>query len=141
MHQCRCLCGSVTFEIEANLNHAVNCHCKYCRRSHGSQYVTVLVVLPNNFNILSGEDCLKRYPEDENKTGRIVCSKCGSKLYAETKKGLPISVHTSVLEDESQVKIMAHTNIESKSPALTIVDDLPKFSGSITKDDYMKLVR
>lgn len=144
MYRCSCRCGSVKFEIAANLKQAINCYCQYCRKSHGSQYVTVVVVLPENFKLLHGENSLKRYPEDENKTGRIVCSKCGSQLYTETSNGLPLSVHVSALDDEKDehaVEVMAHTNIESKSPITTITDGLPQFSGCITKDDYMTLIR
>lgn len=97
MYKGSCLCGMVNFEIKANLKHAINCHCKYCRKSHGSPYITILVVLPNNLTILSGENNLKRYPKDESKTGRIVCDNCGSHLYAESKKGLPVSVNTETV--------------------------------------------
>ena len=140
MHKCSCLCGSVRFDINTHLKNAINCHCKFCRKSHGSPFVTVLVVLPEYFTLLSGEENLQRYPEDETKTGRIVCNICGSKLFTETAKGAPLSVYAAALEDESEVEVMAHTNVESKSPFVVISDNLPQFGGSITKEDYMKMV-
>lgn len=140
MHKGSCLCGTIKLEIKANLKHAINCHCQYCRKSHGSPYITILVVLPNNLMMLSGENNLKRYPEDENKTGRFICDKCGSHIYTESKKGLPVSVNTSVLDDESKIEIMAHTNIESKSSMVHITDELPTFHGNMKQEDYMNLI-
>lgn len=140
MFECRCLCGDVEFEIKANLNHAINCHCQSCRKSHGAPYVTVLVVLNDNYKITKGIEKLSRLPINPDKTGRFICSSCGSKLFTETAQGLPISVHTTTLVNENLVKIMAHTNVASKCSQIQIQDDLPQFKGSITKDDYMKLV-
>lgn len=140
MYQGGCLCGNVSFAIKANLKQAIYCHCQFCRKSHGSPYISVLVVLPNNFTVLSGESELKRYPEDESRTGRFVCNNCGSHLYTEAKKGLPLSVNTAALDDEAQVEAMAHTNLESKSPIVSIFDSLPQFNTSLTQADYMALI-
>ncbi len=140
MFKCSCLCGDVEFEIKANPSHAINCHCRACRKSHGAPYVTVLVVLDENYEITKGSEKLTRLPSDTKKTGRYICSSCGSKLFTETAPGLPISVHTSTLVNEDVVKVMAHTNVESKCPSVVINDDLPQFEGSITKQEYMSLV-
>lgn len=140
MHNCKCLCGDVEFEINSNLKQAINCHCKDCRKSHAAPYVTVLVVLPEYFKITKGQDKLQRYPADLNKTGRFICGSCGSKLYTESTPGRPLSVHTSALEQEEDVEVMAHVNIASKNPNYQFTDELPKFNGHITKDDYMALV-
>ena len=140
MYECSCLCRSVRFEIKANLNHAINCHCKSCRKSNGSQFVTVLVVLPDNLKFITGENKVKRFPVDESKTGRYVCEECGSKLFAEMAKGLPYSVYTSSLENEEEVQVMAHTNVGSKSPVCKINDNIPQFEGQISRDEYISLV-
>ena len=140
MFKCSCLCGDVEFEIRANLSQAINCHCRSCRKSHGAPYVTVLVVLPENYEITKGAEKLCRLPSDKEKTGRYICSSCGSKLFTETAPGLPISVHASALVNEDLVNVMAHTNVGSKCPTVVIQDELPQFDGSITKEDYMELV-
>lgn len=139
MFKCRCLCGDVEFEIRANPSHAINCHCRSCRKSHGAPYVTVLVVLSEHYEITKGVESLSRLPCEKQKTGRYICSSCGSKLFTETAPGLPISVYTSTLVNEELVKVIAHTNVESKCSTVVIQDDLPQFERSITKEDYMKL--
>ena len=35
-----CLCGSVTWEITTEPFQAFNCHCKLCRKAHGSAFGT-----------------------------------------------------------------------------------------------------
>ena len=36
----KCLCGSVAWEITAEPFQAFNCHCKMCRKAHGSAFGT-----------------------------------------------------------------------------------------------------
>lgn len=141
MHSCSCLCGEVQFDIYTQLHHAIHCHCRDCRKSHGSPFITLFVVLPQYFTITKGQSHLKRYPENPVKTGRYVCDLCGSKLYAESEKGKPVSVYTSALLDDSAVRAMAHVNVESKCSTVVISDDLPQFAGQIGKEEFMALAR
>jgi hypothetical protein len=44
MHEGRCLCGNVRYEVDGPFAAVVNCHCSMCRKHHGSAYVTWAVV-------------------------------------------------------------------------------------------------
>ena len=41
-----CLCGSVAYEVDAEPGTIVHCHCRTCRKTHGSAFSTVTSVPP-----------------------------------------------------------------------------------------------
>lgn len=140
MLTCSCLCGAVEFTIGAMPDQAINCYCRSCQKSHGAAFTTVLVVLPQYLSFIQGQHLVKRYPVSPTKTGRHICGQCGSKLYAETEAGRPLSVYATTLRDNSVVRVMAHANVADKAPYTVIQDGLPQFDGPLTRDEYMKLV-
>lgn len=35
-----CLCGAVSYEIDAPIESASHCHCSQCRKAHGAAFAT-----------------------------------------------------------------------------------------------------
>ena len=56
-----CLCGSVTWEITAEPFQAFNCHCKLCRKAHGSAFGTYWFMRPDEFRWTSDTDTIAHY--------------------------------------------------------------------------------
>ena len=56
-----CLCGEVNYEITGTLGIFQYCHCSRCRKFTGSAYAANIIVAPNQFNWLSGEEMLGRF--------------------------------------------------------------------------------
>lgn len=75
-----CLCGAVKYEISGEVGDIVHCHCKTCRKAHGSAFSSVAAVQDDDFHLLSS-DSLKSYQSSSGKH-RYFCSNCGSQIYA-----------------------------------------------------------
>ena len=56
-----CLCGSVAYEVDADPGPIVHCHCRTCRKTHGSAFSTVTNVPRDRFRWIRGEDLLKGF--------------------------------------------------------------------------------
>lgn len=124
-----CLCGQIKYEvthIEAQMGH---CHCKMCRKFHGSAFATFGEAKVENFTWLKGQDLLKSYFA-ENGTERKFCSHCGSSLIfvPSNDKGELIEFSLATLDSEIQNKPDAHIFTESKANWYEINDDLPQFT-------------
>jgi hypothetical protein len=76
-NQASCLCGSVQWEITAEPFNAFNCHCKICRKAHGSAFATYWFVKSEQFNWLSDTDTIVPYRSSQLLT-RSFCGNCGS---------------------------------------------------------------
>ncbi len=56
-----CLCGSVAYEVDAEPGTIVHCHCRTCRKTHGSAFSTVTNVPRDRFRWIRGEDLLRGF--------------------------------------------------------------------------------
>ena len=76
-----CLCGSVAYEVDADPGPIVHCHCRTCRKTHGSAFSTVTNVPRDRFRWIRGEGLLKGFESSPGKT-RYFCTQCGSHIVA-----------------------------------------------------------
>lgn len=127
MVQGSCLCGQVTYEVELIPNKVFNCHCSYCRKAHGADYVTVALAKGDTLKIIQGADSLA---EHQNEIGgfRAFCSNCGTRLmnYAPDKT-MYLSVNVSTIDTPIEIKPQAHVNLESKAPWYEPYAGIPGF--------------
>ena len=77
-----CLCGSVAYEVDGAPGPIVHCHCRTCRKAHGSVFSTVTNVPRDRFRWTRGENLLKGFESSPGKI-RYFCSQCGSQIVAE----------------------------------------------------------
>jgi hypothetical protein len=77
----QCLCGKVSFEIDAPARWSWHDHSAASRRAHGAAYATYVGSWRKRFRILCGEAAVARF-EDKG-TARSFCSRCGTPLIYE----------------------------------------------------------
>src|ERR1700739_480081 len=77
-----CLCRSVAYEVDAEVGPIAHCHCRTCRKTHGSAFSTVTNVPRDRFRWTSGETLLTGFESAPGKT-RSSGSQCGSHIVAE----------------------------------------------------------
>lgn len=77
-----CLCGAVAYQVDAPLERIVHCHCRTCRKTHGSAFSSVTAVPREKFKWLRGVDTLGSFESSPGKFRRF-CTKCGSHVMAE----------------------------------------------------------
>ena len=124
-----CLCGAIKYSVEVMPDKIFNCHCQFCRRAHGADYATMALA---DGNTLKVEDPCGALKAHKNKLGgyRAFCSECGSRLmnYAPD-KSFYLSVTLSTVDSPSNLKPIAHANIESKAPWCEPYDGVVSFPG------------
>jgi hypothetical protein len=95
-----CLCGQVRYEVDGELGGFVHCHCRTCRKAHGSAFSTVAAVPKTAFRWVAGEGLLKSY---ESSTGkfRSFCTNCGSQIVANRPAQPTILLRLGCLDTEA----------------------------------------
>lgn len=120
----RCLCGAHKFSLEGDLVMMHDCHCGFCRKSHGSAYATMIGVDPDKIHWDSRGDVIS-YRATEGYE-RLFCGHCGSPLPA-AGEGMPLFVPTGLLEGDFGHRSGAHIFVASKASWFEIEGDLPTF--------------
>jgi len=68
-----CHCGRVRFRVTADLSRVSDCNCSVCTKK-GFLH---LIVAPEQFELLSGEDALSTYQFNTGTAKHIFCRHCG----------------------------------------------------------------
>jgi hypothetical protein len=110
-----CLCGSIKYTVDLIPDKIFNCHCQYCRKAHGADYVTLALAKADTLTISDENNNLKEHTNDIGGC-RAFCSNCGTRLmnYAPD-KNLYFSVTLSTIDTPVDLKPVAHVNTESKA--------------------------
>ena len=77
MNKGGCLCGGVTWELSAEPFYAFNCHCKMCRKAHGTAFGTYWFFKADRIRIAGGANLIRFYRSSDVLT-RASCDVCGS---------------------------------------------------------------
>lgn len=100
-----CLCSKVKYEISGNLGIFQYCHCSRCRKFTGSAHAANLLVKPEQFKWLSGEESVGRFEHpDARHFATSFCTHCGSSLPWLGKTGKAVIVPAGTLDDDPQIK-------------------------------------
>lgn len=121
-----CLCGSIRFELAAELDRSPEaCHCSQCRRQTSHVFVGVNV-LKSDLTI-HGSDKITWYQSSAD-VRRGFCSICGSALFWSPQiDGYKyISVAMGAFDPPTGVRLAKHTFVGDKGDYYDIVDDVPK---------------
>jgi len=102
-----CLCGQVTYEADALVAPIVHCHCRKCRKAHGSAFSTTAPVMREDFRWLTGEPLLSFFESTPGKR-RHFCTHCGSHLIAEWVDKPAVILRLGCLDDDPQSRPKAH---------------------------------
>jgi len=125
MHEGRCLCGNVRYEVDGPFAAVVNCHCSMCRKHHGSAYVTWAVAPASGFRIVTGNDSIGHF-ESSPGLQRSFCTVCGSVLPEITPSGESVVVPAGNLTGDLGLQPQLHMFVKSKAPWFDITDQLPQ---------------
>ena len=70
-----CLCGGVRYEITDPLSDALNCHCKMCRKAHGTAFRSRARISAADVRWIQGEELITYY-ESSPGNHRGFCRVC-----------------------------------------------------------------
>ncbi len=123
MHTGSCLCGAVTFAVDAELPAPDACHCTQCRRQSGHYFVSTDV--PKDSLAIHGGEHLTWYRSSE-KVQRGFCSRCGSSLFFEPFKKDWIGIAMGAFVQPTGTKLGIHIFVAEKGDYYDITDGLPQ---------------
>lgn len=109
-HTGQCLCGQVTYTIDAEPLGARMCWCRDCQRI-ASGSATVNVVFPQDAVNFSGDlGRFRMIADSGNEVERGFCPSCGAQIYSATLNptGVPIRIRSGTLDNPD---LMAPTAI------------------------------
>ncbi|MEE1610264.1 GFA family protein [Microvirga sp. CF3016] len=102
-----CHCGKVAFEVELDLQQALECNCSHCSRKG-----YLLTFVPHEtLTVLRGEESLSTYTFNSHTIRHRFCATCGCAPFGEGRKPTgeaTAAINVRCLEDVdlSQIKII-----------------------------------
>ncbi|MDQ3230640.1 MAG: GFA family protein [Pseudobdellovibrionaceae bacterium] len=121
-----CLCETVKFEVRGDFRFMGHCHCRICRKSHGSNQATQGLIDPNHMMITQGQENLARYASSDHYE-RFFCRTCGTRLFNAPLDRSFYSIALNVLDGDPPLQPNFHTYTRSKAPWVQLTDDFLKF--------------
>ena len=77
----QCLCGTVQYQYDGEIEQSILCYCQHCQQAQGSIAGWNSPIDQTKFQFISGQDQLKEYLHTPNKA-RVFCQNCGSPIYS-----------------------------------------------------------
>ncbi|MEL7541779.1 MAG: GFA family protein [Pseudomonadota bacterium] len=110
-----CNCGSVAFEINADVKDVYVCHCSICRKWTGNNGVAVVVVANSTLRWRRGKDQIRTWTKPRADWQSSFCSICGSALPV-SNDDERVAVPAGLLDDaDSNLSVAAHIWVGSKA--------------------------
>ena len=131
-----CLCNDVQYEITGSLGVFQYCHCSRCRKFTGSAYAANIIVAPNQFRWLEGEELLGRYEVPEARHfATSFCKNCGSSLPWLAKSGKSVVIPAGTLDGDPEIRPFQNIFYGSRADWYQEASELIKYDELPTKQD------
>jgi hypothetical protein len=121
MHKGSCLCGAVTFEVNAELGDATACHCTQCRKQTGHYFASSDV--PRAALHVKGE--VSWFASSE-KVRRGFCARCGSTLFWDPIYKDRVAIALGAFDTPTRTRLTLHIFVADQGDYYDIGDGLPQ---------------
>lgn len=123
-----CLCGAVTYRFHGPEYVFQYCHCSRCRKFTGSAHSANILIPPDYFEWLSGEDMVGRFELAGAKHfATCFCQRCGSSLPWLSQSGGAVIVPAGTLDEDPGIRPTQNIYYASRAPWREEVDALVKY--------------
>lgn len=130
-----CLCRKVSYSISGNLGIFQYCHCSRCRKFTGSAFASNLLVAPEQFRWISGEEYVGRFVlEEARHFATSFCKSCGSSLPWMSQSGKAVIVPAGTLDTDPGIRPVQNIFCASRAVWYTQPDRLPRYEELPAKD-------
>lgn len=121
MHTGSCLCGAVTFSVDADLPAPNACHCTQCRKQTG-HYLASTDVAKSGLDV-SGD---VTWFQSSEKVRRGFCGTCGSTLFWDPVFRDWIGIAMGAFDGPTGTEMSLHIYVAEKGDYYDIADGLPQ---------------
>ena len=134
MHECKCLCGKVSFRLLGRLHSARYCHCTNCRKFSGTSPAAWAMAQTADLEA-AGDLPITRF--DSGRGLRCFCTECGSPVWFESKEfpeivGIPLGIIDSGDVPAPEM----HLWVQSKPGWCAVAANLPRLSAGPDSATY-----
>lgn len=121
-----CLCGAVAYQYHGPEMVFQYCHCSRCRKFTGSAHAANIIVDPEQFEWIRGEDMVGRFEHPEAKHfATCFCKQCGSSLPWMAKSGRSVVIPAGTLDQDPGIRPRQNIFWQSRAEWRVEVDSLP----------------
>ena len=123
-----CLCGEISYRYSGKSKVFQYCHCSRCQKVTGSAHASNIIIAPEQFEWLTGEELIGRYELAEAKhfaTG--FCKKCGSSLPWLTQSGKAMVVPAGTVDTDPAEKPVHNIYYADRAAWYKAADSLIKY--------------
>ncbi len=123
-----CLCGKITFQFVGPIKVFQYCHCSRCQKVTGSAHASNIIIDPEQFTWLRGEELLGRFELPNTRHfATTFCKNCGSYLPWLTQSGKAFVIPAGSLDDDPGVRPIHNIFCADKASWYKTVDSLIKY--------------
>ena len=123
-----CLCGDVTYQFVGPVKVFQYCHCNRCQKITGSAHASNIIIDPDNFEWLTGEEQVGRFElPDAKYFASSFCKKCGSSLPWLTQSGTAMIIPAGTLDDDPEARPKHNIYYADKACWYSDLDSLVKY--------------
>jgi hypothetical protein len=123
IHNGRCLCESVRFEVRGPLRPVIYCHCSMCRRATG-HFVAATECERSDLHFISEQGL--RWYQSSPTARRGFCETCGSQLFWEATGSVTVSILAGAIDLPTGLQASKHIFTADKGDYYEICDGLPQ---------------
>lgn len=124
-----CLCQKVSYEVSGSLGVFQYCHCSRCRKFTGSAHATNIIVLPEHFKWLDGEEHVGRFElENVKHFATSFCKNCGSSLPWLAQSRNAIIIPAGTLDTDPEIRPFQNIYWSSKADWYIEASELVKYT-------------
>ena len=122
-----CLCKTVSYQFQGPEYVFQYCHCSRCRKFTGSAHASNILVDPDRFEWLTGEDQVGRFEHPQARHfATSFCKKCGSSLPWLAQSGGAVVIPAGTLDDDPEIRPAQNIHWGSRAPWREAVEALPQ---------------
>lgn len=124
----KCLCGSVSYEIEGEPLRMAQCHCKGCQRASGTGHMSLAFFKEDQVAISGDYSEYSSTADSGNENIRAFCPTCGARLFGRNsaRAGI-IAVAAGCVDDNSWFNPQAIVYNKDKPVWDCMAEEVPSF--------------
>ena len=123
-----CLCGEVSYRFTGPEYVFQYCHCSRCRKFTGAAHGCNIIVAPDQFEWLEGEESVGRFEHPDAKHfATSFCKRCGSSLPWMAQSRGSVVIPAGTLDEDPKIRPSQNIFWKDRAAWREAVESLPQY--------------